>query len=79
MIRPRPGNFNYSNEEYQQMLRSIDMVKYYGASGAVFGVLNQDNTIDIERMKELIERVRPLKVVCHKAFDETPDAYQALD
>lgn len=45
----------------------------------VFGILLPDKTIDQARMKTLIEASRPMKVVCHKAFDETPDGMAALE
>ena len=45
----------------------------------VFGILNQDRTIDKVRMGELITAARPMKVVCHKAFDETPDGKESLE
>jgi copper homeostasis protein len=50
MIRPRAGDFNYSEEEFEQMLTSIAEVKSTGAAGVVFGVLRQDKTLDFERM-----------------------------
>ena len=74
MIRPRSGDFCYSESEFEQMIQSVREVKATGAAGVVFGILNQDNTIDMARMKKLVELSRPMKVVCHKAFDETPNA-----
>ena len=79
MIRPRSGDFNYSETEYGQMIDSIKMVKQTGAAGVVFGILNADRTLDFQRMKTLVELAKPMRVVCHKAFDETPIADQALD
>lgn len=74
MIRPRSGDFCYSDFEFDQMQQSVRDVKKSGAAGIVFGILNQDRTIDMPRMKRLIDLGRPMKVVCHKAFDETPNA-----
>lgn len=79
MIRPRSGDFCYSPEEFEQMLKSVKEVKEIGAAGVVFGILNPDRTIDETRMKVLVDAARPLKVVCHKAFDETPESNKALD
>jgi copper homeostasis protein len=79
MIRPRSGDFCYSDAEYNQMLESVKQVKETGAAGVVFGILNPDKTIDFPRMKTLVELSRPMRVVCHKAFDETPNSDQALD
>jgi copper homeostasis protein len=78
MIRPRSGDFNYSQEEFERMLDSVKLVKDIGAAGVVFGILNADKTLDKERMKTLIEASRPMKVVCHKAFDETPNEREAI-
>lgn len=61
------------------MLKSVEDVKAHGAAGVVFGILNQDSTIDVDRMKTLISAARPMKVVCHKAFDDTPKEDEALD
>jgi copper homeostasis protein len=47
MIRPRSGDFNYSESEFHQMIESIKMVKSSGAAGVVFGILNPDKTIDV--------------------------------
>lgn len=54
-------------------------MKEIGASGVVFGILNPDKTIDVPRMKTLVDLAKPMKVVCHKAFDETPNPELALD
>jgi copper homeostasis protein len=79
MIRPRSGDFCYSAEEFAQMLSSVHEVKATGAAGVVFGILLPDKTLDKERMKTIIEASRPMKVVCHKAFDETPNGTTALE
>jgi copper homeostasis protein len=79
MIRPRAGDFNYTSDEFNQMLDSVAFVKSQCATGVVFGILKEDLTLDVERMHILIKASRPMKVVCHKAFDETPDAENTLD
>jgi copper homeostasis protein len=80
MIRPRAGDFNYSDVEFEQMIGSIQEIKTQTiAKGVVFGILNPDHSIDTERMKTLCESARPLRIVCHKAFDETPDADSAIN
>lgn len=78
MIRPRPGNFLYNQEEHIQMLKSIDMCKKLPVEGVVFGVLKADNTMDLKAISELAKYAFPLKVVIHKAIDETPDIFAAL-
>lgn len=79
MIRPRGGDFYYSNYEFHCMKRDIDQCQKLSADGVVFGILNADGTIDKKRCKELIDRARPMKVTCHRAFDMTQDPIQALE
>ena len=69
LIRPREGNFVYSNEEFELMKQDIIKFKEVGCKGIVSGVLNDDKTIDIERTKELVELSRPLEFTFHRAFD----------
>ena len=70
LIRPREGDFVYSNEELELMKADIVQFKEMGCKGIVSGVLNEDKTIDIERTKELTELSRPLEFTFHRAFDE---------
>ncbi len=79
MIRPRGGDFHYSNYEFHSMKRDIDQCQKLSVDGVVFGILNEDGTIDKKRCKELIARARPLKVTCHRAFDMTRDPFEALE
>jgi len=69
LIRPREGNFIYSNEEFELMKSDIIKFKEMGCKGIVSGVLNNDNSIDIERAKELVELSKPLEYTFHRAFD----------
>ena len=73
MIRPRGGDFCYSPEEYDIMRQDIQICRELGVVGVVFGLLNPDNTIDIDRTKELVEFARPMQVTFHKAIDDTSD------
>lgn len=79
IIRPRMGNFVYTEEELQIMERDIDICKKIGVDGVVFGVLTEENEIDEVAMKRLIERCGDLDVACHLAFDEVEDRKKALD
>lgn len=79
MIRPREGDFCYSEPEYAAMLRDIDRCRSIGADGVVFGILSPDGTIDRPRCRRLIEHARPLQVTCHRAFDMTRNPLQALE
>ncbi len=79
MIRPRGGDFCYSDEEFEIMKEDLKVLKAEGADGIVFGILNPDGTIDENRSKELLELARPLPVTFHRAFDMTPDAFKSLE
>ncbi|MEM7367586.1 MAG: copper homeostasis protein CutC [Bacteroidota bacterium] len=79
MIRPRGGDFFYTEEEYAVMKQNIRWAKSMGVQGVVFGILKQDGSIDLERNKELIELARPLEVTFHRAFDVCNDPLRALD
>lgn len=79
MIRPRGGDFLYSNYEFHAMKRDISQCQRLSVDGVVFGILNADGTIDKKRCKELIDKSRPLKVTCHRAFDMARDPFEALE
>jgi copper homeostasis protein len=79
MIRPRGGDFCYSTDEFSIMQRDILIAKQLGANGVVFGILNTDGSMDKDRMRQLLDMARPLKVTCHRAFDMARDMEQALD
>ena len=79
MIRPRGGDFYYSEREFQTMQADIHEAKRLGADGVVLGLLNPDGTIDAARTATLISLARPLAVTFHRAFDMTPDLPAALE
>jgi len=79
LIRPRGGNFVYSNKEFEIMKQDIQLCKDLGCQGIVSGVLNTDNTIDINRTRELLELSKPLSFTFHRAFDEVVSPKQALE
>jgi len=79
MIRPRTGDFVYTDAEFAEMREGIAMAKGAGAAGVVFGITHADGTLDIARMGELVALARPLRVGIHRAFDRAPDADVALD
>ena len=79
LIRPRSGNFTYSETEFEIMKEDIQLCKELGCSGIVSGVLNTNNTIDVERTRQLIELSKPLSFTFHRAFDWTPNPLEALE
>ena len=78
LIRPRSGNFRYSDSEFETLKNDIKICKDLGVAGIVSGVLNVDNTIDLERTKELVELSKPMKFTFHRAFDVVPNPKKAL-
>lgn len=79
LIRPRSGNFTYSEQDFEIMKQDIQMCKELGCHGVVSGVLNLDNTIDSKRTKELVALAKPMAFTFHRAFDWTPNPFEALD
>ena len=78
MIRPRGGNFVYTDEEFREMISSIEYCKALGVEGVVFGILQADGSLDIEKISRLTKIAHPLKVTIHKAIDETPNPVDAV-
>lgn len=79
IVRPRGGDFCYSDVEFETMVRDVGAAAESGADGIVIGLLNPDGSVDVERTGALIERIRPLPVTFHRAFDMTADPYRALE
>lgn len=79
LIRPRSGNFTYSEDEFAIMKDNISLCKELGCKGIVSGVLNADNTIDVASTYELIEWSKPLSFTFHRAFDWIENSFDALD
>jgi copper homeostasis protein len=79
IIRPRGGDFLYSEEEMREMLYDIRTAKELGADGLVFGCLTPDGQVDMEAMKSLMEAAGDIPVTFHRAFDHTSDPFKALE
>jgi copper homeostasis protein len=79
MIRPRGGGYVYDAAEIAAMEADLAVAIAGGAHGVVVGALRADATIDVDVMRRLIDRARPLPVTCHKAIDATRDPIEALD
>ena len=78
MIRPRTGNFVYSDEEIKQMKSEIELAKKAGAYGVVFGLLTNENKIDKKNTAILCNYAHPLQVTFHKAIDIIEDPVEGV-
>ena len=79
LIRPRFGDFCYTEHEMEIMKSQICALKEAGVEGVVIGVLDVDGNLDISKMKELMQEARGLSVTLHRAFDMCKDPFQALE
>lgn len=79
IIRPRGGDFFYSDNEFEVMKKDVLLCKNLGFTGVVLGVLNENGTVDISRTSTLVNLAYPLDVTFHRAFDRTIDPMQALE
>ena len=79
MVRPRGGDFCYSDIEFQMMKSEILWFKQNGANGIVLGLLNPDGTVDKKRTSILVELARPLPVTFNRAFDMSVDYCKSLE
>ena len=79
MIRPRGGNFVYTNEEFVQMKKEIQTFKKLQVNGFVFGILNSNNSINIAQNTELVALAKPFPCTFHRAFDEVSDSFKSLE
>ena len=79
IIRPRGGDFLYTEAEVEAMLLDIELCNQLGVHGVVFGCLTSEGDIDVPLMRRLIEAAKPLSVTCHRAFDVCRDPFAALE
>ena len=79
IIRPRGGDFLYSEDELEEMIHDIRIAKELGADGLVFGCLTKEGNIDKRAMSILIEAAGGLPVTFHRAFDHSADPLKALE
>jgi len=79
IIRPRGGDFLYTDLEYDILRRDIDICGECGVDGIVIGILRSGGTIDVERTAKLIELARPMSATFHRAFDMCTDPLIGLE
>lgn len=79
IIRPRGGDFLYTDEEFEVMQKDLLLCKQLGFQGAVLGLLNADGAIDTERTKRLVDLAYPLEITFHRAFDRARDPLDSME
>ena len=79
MIRPREGDFCYSEREFETMLLDVAAAKMVGMEGIVAGILNPDGTVDVHRTAILVDAAAPMNVTFHRAFDMARNQDEALE
>ena len=79
MVRPRGGGFCYTEAEFATMERDAEAAIDSGADGVVFGILKENGRIDQRRTERIRRIIGERQAVFHRAFDVTPDPFQALD
>ncbi|MFT3679640.1 MAG: copper homeostasis protein CutC [Ferruginibacter sp.] len=79
IIRPRGGDFLYSDEEFEMMKTDVLLCKQLGCDGIVTGMLQRDGSIDKIRCSKLISLAYPMGVTFHRAFDRCNDPFKSLE
>lgn len=79
MVRPRKGNFIYSDEEMDQIKYQITTFKSIGVTQIVFGALNKHRTVDINHTKRVIEWSYPMQITFHKAIDYSNNFFDDIE
>ena len=79
LIRPRAGDFSYSEDDLEKMRRDIRACKHLGMDGIVLGILQKNGRVDRERTTAFVELAHPLPVTFHRAFDVSPDPEASLE
>jgi copper homeostasis protein len=79
IIRPRSGNYFYSEEEYEIIRNDIQICRELGCDGISVGAQTMNSEIDTEMLKRIVEWAGPMGVTCNRAFDCAPDPFKALE
>ena len=79
MLRPRSGDFLYSNEEFEIIKNDLKKLKEMGVNGFVIGILNPDGSVDSRKIHDIVELAKPLPITFHRAIDVCNDPIGAVD
>jgi len=79
IVRPRGGDFLYTEIEFETIIEDIKFIKSIGYKGAVIGFLNKDGSIDKKRTKTIVELAAPMEITFHRAFDRCHNPLQAIE
>lgn len=79
IIRPRGGNFIYTEKEIDQMINSIRLCKEKKCRGVVFGVLDKNFSVDVENCRKIMDECSGLSTTFHMAFDECEDPFESME
>lgn len=79
LVRPRAGDFFYSEEEFVVICKDVEMCKQLGANSVVVGFLKESGELDAERLERVVKIASPMKVVCHRAFDACVNKEEAIE
>ena len=79
IIRPRGGDFLYTDDEYNIILSDVRLCRQVQCDGVVIGLLSKNGSIDIKRTATLVEAAYPLEITFHRAFDRCKDPFEALE
>jgi copper homeostasis protein len=79
LLRPRAGDFLYTDAEFETLLAEVEAVKAMGVEGIVVGMLLPNGRIDVPRMQELVRAAGSMNVTFHRAFDRIRDLAQGLE
>jgi len=79
IIRPRGGDFLFTNDEFEIMLQDVKQCKILGCDGVVIGMLLADGNIDVANCSKLVDAAYPMGVTFHRAFDRCKNPFEALE
>jgi len=79
IIRPRGGDFLYTELEFQAMVADVEECGRLGCDGVVIGMLSEDGSVDVARCAELVRRAGSMQVTFHRAFDRVEDPLKSLE